>query len=529
MNCLSKIHFHLQWIVFLPLFLNLAMPVHAQHTNGELVSADSNRITNNSFSRWLQCVEPDGTTVDCKQVPVPLDWNKKNGKKISIFVQRRILKPSGVKPEKRVQLWLNAGGPGNTSSLFLTLIADLRRIANARGIEIEVLSMDHRGTGRSARLGCPSFESGTSAGGAKITDFEWTDCLKALKEKWGDDLTKFSSEMAANDLNHLIEIENDERPTFVYGVSYGTTLLNTLLHLHEPPINGVILDSIALSTSHIDYDRDFDKVGRAVLNKCLEDQVCKAKLGPSPVAFLESLTKKIRMGHCDEVGVDLDNLRLMLGAMIQDSSLRQLVPATIYRLDRCNSEDQAALGRLISILTTAREQKLKSPFFKMESKALLYNIDLSERWKAPPKSLRDIKAKQEKLLFSLGLTPEQAKRYPNWPKYDAKAFAPVAKTNLPVLMLQGGLDPNTPLSRSKSAREAYSGQNQYFIKFPDTPHGVVFNTQVESKIPCGVRVLVDFITNPQVRPSKACLDELPRIDFNPTKLGEAMFGTPSVW
>ena len=194
-----------------------------------------------------------------------------------------------------------------------------------------------------------------------------------------------------------------------------------------------------------------------------------------------------------------------------------------------SEKNPGLLGRLISILTTAREQKLKSPFFKMESKALLYNIDLSERWKAPPKSLRDIKAKQEKLLFSLGLTPEQAKRYPNWPKYDAKAFAPVAKTNLPVLMLQGGLDPNTPLSRSKSAREAYSGQNQYFIKFPDTPHGVVFNTQVESKIPCGVRVLVDFITNPQVRPSKACLDELPRIDFNPTKLGEAMFGTPSVW
>ncbi len=71
--------------------------------------------------------------------------------------------------------------------------------------QLVVYLPDHRGVGRSARLGCPEQEAAGSDEGLRITIDEWPACMESLQEIFGEALPYFDTTSASTDLGWLIE------------------------------------------------------------------------------------------------------------------------------------------------------------------------------------------------------------------------------------------------------------------------------------------------------------------------------------
>ena len=89
--------------------------------------------------------------------------------------------------------------------------------------------------------------------------------------------------------------------------------------------------------------------------------------------------------------------------------------------------------------------------------------------------------------------------------------APISETDenvasdLPVLILSGGLDPATPNFRSEEVVETLP--NSFTFLFPYGSH-----VQLPSSV-CAAEIVAQFVADPLTRPDGSCIDEAPAIIF----------------
>ena len=220
---------------------------------------------------------------------------------------------------------------------------------------VNVYTMDHRGTGRSTKLDCVAAQAQTSGspGGSSIDAKEVGSCAADLETKYGSDLASFSVTSAASDLNLFISSFLANQQTFVYGVSYGTSLVERLIHLNTTGVAGYILDGIS-TTSGSDlknfeyfssWDRDYDEVGQYFLAACAANQEDCGKYFPGTTVHaalkalminLESSTYKCSatadellagvFGYEAGVYSPAESLRSFMGSLLADATLRTLIP-----------------------------------------------------------------------------------------------------------------------------------------------------------------------------------------------------------
>ena len=100
-----------------------------------------------------------------------------------------------------------------------------------------IYTMDHRGTGCTTRLDCVSAQATTSGSpsGDAIDLSEVDACAQDLEYKYGD-LSSFSMTSAATDIATFIDKFTNGKSTIVYGMSYGTGLVERLIHLKTPTV-----------------------------------------------------------------------------------------------------------------------------------------------------------------------------------------------------------------------------------------------------------------------------------------------------
>ncbi|KAF1780143.1 Alpha/Beta hydrolase fold [Phytophthora cactorum] len=163
---------------------------------------------------------------------------------VEIFV-KRMLAVEGDS-DNATNVWVLQGGPGDSSTAMESLMIDLHQQLDGA---VNIYTMDHRGTGRSTFLDCVAAQTMTTGSpfGSKIDPLEVPACAQDLQFKYGD-LASFSVTSAATDITTLISNYTNGANTTVYGVSYGTALVERLLHLNPPTVTGYVLDSIATSS-----------------------------------------------------------------------------------------------------------------------------------------------------------------------------------------------------------------------------------------------------------------------------------------
>ncbi|CAH0518921.1 unnamed protein product [Peronospora belbahrii] len=151
---------------------------------------------------------------------------------VDIFVKRI---PAVSDPETARNVWLVQGGPVEFC------MDDLHSRLNGA---VNVYTIDHRGTGPSTLLDCVVAQVGVNE---EIDPLKVPACAQAVQRKY-ESLLSFSITSAAMDVATFISDYTNGTNTIVYSGSYGTALVERLMHLNCSEVTGYVLDGIATTS-----------------------------------------------------------------------------------------------------------------------------------------------------------------------------------------------------------------------------------------------------------------------------------------
>lgn len=430
----------------------------------------------------------------CALVEVPLDWDDLDGPTIDLFVKRHAA--AGTDPaETEDAVWPLTGGPGGAGNMQEAL-ADLL-VTNDPAASWYLL--DHRGTGRSERLGCVS-EGGATPGRFTITLEELPACAADVRERYGDDLDHFTTTAAARDLAWLIEAtRGPEQRVHVHGGSYGTRWLQRFLQVAPTTADSASgLGVVPPDFSFGDYDASYEETGAAYLARCLDSVECVARLGPDPVERAHAILDGLDAGACPEaaaLGIDRARLRGFFGGLLLGGwDERVAIPALLHRIERCNADDIEAL--------TWWDANVPDPLSGLRSDRLFSRvlgnlIILSELWGEPAPTAFEAQVLLDDAIFALGSSVRVASlEDADWPSYPPSPFAGEApEVDIPLLWINGELDPATPLGPVLDyVPSTFDAPDQHLVVLRDGSHG--WSSPTLEGYGCALNVFWNFVRTP---------------------------------
>ncbi|MFO0549983.1 MAG: alpha/beta fold hydrolase [Polyangiaceae bacterium] len=470
---------------------------------------------------WTTCKigDLDG---ECATLSEPLSRTVESGKTVDFHVGRI----AAATQPARGQLWLLQGGPGLAGSTLAGVVASMQTVAP----DLDLYLPDHRGVGESSPLVCDGFET-PLVGSATTPDqtaikASANACLDALLATWGS-LDGFSSVEAAADLGDAIgRTRTGEQPVFLWSVSYGTRWALRYLQQFPDQPTGVVLDSTeSESLSFTDFGAQLETAAQQLLALCGDDAFCSGRLGPDPGAFVASLLAKLDGGHCPtSANLQKGDYRLLFtSTMTLPAGLRDALPALLYRVDRCNQADQGAILHLRTLFASS-QASLVAP---VASGVLNAHVALSELYDASPATFDALVAADAPRAFSNGDAGFYRAVWDVWPRYSASPYRGAYPTStVPILMLQGSLDPLTPPLHAGLVADALS--NATLVLLDGGAHGSLFQSPTSSGGDCGAELLQAFVTDPTATLDTSCAADLVPPTFNNDDLA-FLFGTNRLW
>lgn len=358
----------------------------------------------------------------CATTTVPLRHASPDGTSIELFV-RRI--PAPDQDQRRGEIWLVAGGPGEPGASFHPLLSTFRQAFPHHDLVLP----DHRGTGGSERL-CPQQESPDSADGVALAGEEWGPCIGAMHADV-ERTTAFTITEAAHDLSTLMDRFRGEGDVVLYGVSYGTQLALRMLQVAPPDLDGLILDGLVPPEGDARWDLS--------RRTAVVDEVGRRFLGEDGMAAYERLLETAEDDAAWRAHVPGGDLRRFFGALLNFPALRARIPAIIEAL-ACDDETllQATVSDLEATMAAMATHPMSPP-----SLPLVMLISSSENNERGDLSRETVEAEAQTALFTSPL-PGLLVNSPV-PRYERDAWFGKTPEVLPrTLVLHGTLDPNTP-------------------------------------------------------------------------------------
>ncbi|KAG3032828.1 hypothetical protein PC128_g591 [Phytophthora cactorum] len=455
-------------------------------------------------------------------------------------------------------VWIMQGGPGASSTAMESTMVELH--ARLDGT-VNVYTMDHRGTGRSTLLDCVAAQATTTGSpwGNGIDIAEVPACAQALEKKYGN-LSSFSMTSAATDMATFISDYSNGADTIVYAVSYGTALVERLIHLDPLEVTGYVLDGVATSSGtskEFEYfstwDADFGDVGDAFMALCATQSECSDQFAstdlPTTLQNLITDFDNNPNSTCATLVSDVNSVesgdpasytvREALGSLLQSASMRTLIPPLVYRLNRCASEDIDVLMHFFAALNTYESSPDEENAF--ESTLLYYLIVFSEMWEKPEVSASEMLERFINSTISNGGTYLEIPQYCAFSKenstacneldvgsYDANGIiyerdqywnkSATIPAQASVLLLSSKLDPQTPHKYAENLLEALDGSKKELITFYYATHGALWTTPMtddDASETCGMKLLLSYVSNDGNLDGldKSCADEMPAFNL----------------
>ena len=430
----------------------------------------------------------------CATLRVPEDRSNATGRMLDLAIA---WVPSTAKAPARDPVVMLAGGPGQSAlEAFPTVYPAFREILRQR----HVLLVDQRGAGRSNPLECPrtlndeALRLLETAGVAEVRRLT-TDCLQELGPNV--DVRAYTTSAYIADLEDVRRALGIAQFNLV-GVSYGTRVGLDYLRRHPASIRSVVLDSVvppslALGNEHA---KNLEAAVDAQFARCTADVECTKRFG-SPRARLADLLQRLRE-HPQRV--------TYRDPLTNEQREDEFTDASLVSVVRFHSYAPQLFGMLPMLLTEAANGQfgnLMAQSRMMEQligEQIYVPLQLSVMCAEDAPGLRVDPADAGTILGTEFVDYTLA-QCAVWPRGTVpKDFHDAVKSDKPVLLLSGELDPVTPPRYADEVRRTLPN-SRHFV-FRGQGHSVM-------GVGCGPRLVAEFIAAADAKSLDGnCLDQL---------------------
>jgi len=330
-------------------------------------------------------------------------------------------------------------------------------------------------------------------------------CVNALNKQYGS-IGNFRTTNAAHDLAFLINNLNMPAIT-VYGVSYGTYLLNRFMQFYPNLADTLVLDGIC-PPSVCDIAALASRYGEALenfLDICNNNSFCQGKLGGDAVKLYLGIKNTSKV--CAPF-VSYDDFSNTLFGLLDDPIYWSLIPPILYRVNRCNIEDSGAIENIFNALANAPsipisdDETYPQPWassdilFDIIAYSELYNYSVQQNnYDSSVNAFFPVDA-------STFITRRDVYVTNNYLYNDIFANEYPSIVNSRVLLMNGDIDTRTPLSWSMGYSQALSkvAPNTQYNIFNNSAHGLIDPARNPTKgyHPCSVDMMGDWISGAQL-------------------------------
>ena len=444
----------------------------------------------------------------CGELAVPEDRGRPDGRRIGIFVA---VLPANTADPRPDPLFILAGGPGQAASGLAPLASRLAEVRRTR----DIVLVDQRGTGRSSPLHCAALRPDDDLGTWFDADVvaRARDCAREIAAT-GVDLTRYTTEAWVADLEAVRAALGYPRLN-LWGGSYGTRVALAYLRRHPDRVRSMVLDGVAPPGMAVPREawRSREQALDDLFAACAASDACRSA-HPDLRDALARLERDLaapgrqveftdpRSGRRKSATLTFDLVLGVLNALTYAPERAALLPEVVGR---------AAAGEFEPLLALA--QAAVGDATAQPNPALHYAVICSED--APRVSPEDRRALER--LRSRTLAANLFEVCATWPAGTPAADGATAVTSdVPVLLLSGGLDPVTP--PAAAAEAARTLPNSRHVVAAGLGHGV-------STHACVPRMIAAFIDAADVSAlPAACVDFLAstrRSPLWPDRLGPA--------
>jgi len=361
----------------------------------------------------------------------------KTGRRIPLNI---ILLPARSSKPAPDPVFYLAGGPGAGASGYAeaTFMEGLRR-------NRDVVLVDQRGTGESNPLNCAPFGTKEDMRGYFGEQFpiEKVRACRAELEKVAD-LKLYTTSIAMDDLDEVRAALGYDRIN-VYGGSYGSTTSLVYLRQHGDHVRSVAIFGVAPPSAKIPLS--FAKGVQDAVNRmfadCAADQACKAAYPDVEAEFKKVLARfdngpveidipNIYTRSSQKVSVTRDAFVDAIRHLLYVPNAAAALPALIH---------MGANGDLSGLMGTAFQ--VVSQIDAKISRGMQLSVICAED--APFITDNDIKTTSANSFYGDARVRVTMKACAEWPQAKvAASFLDPVKSDVPVLLVSGELDPVTP-------------------------------------------------------------------------------------
>jgi pimeloyl-ACP methyl ester carboxylesterase len=388
-----------------------------------------------------------------------------SGRSIPLRVAVVPARNGGSRPDALLYL---AGGPGGSA---IAGAVGVRQVFSATNETRDIVLVDQRGTGSSNQLDCPVPKRPLGADAKTIRAY-----VKACVARFDEDVRQYTTVPAMEDVAEVVRALGYEQVD-VYGVSYGATAAQYLLAQHPELVRTAILDGGTLLDVPIFelWARNGERSLRSILSRCAASPRC-ARAYPRVRSEAFELIRTLRRAPVRANGIVIRPAEAAgtIQSLTRTPEGAARIPWIAHR---------AAVGDWDPLALAMDETGTGG----VETRRLMFwSIVCNEPWARRNPARTQAAARGTYLAERTAADAALARVVCSaMPKAAQPAWSKArVRSDVPVLLVVGGSDPQDPLENVRNARRELPASHTVVV--PHAGHGAV-------QLGCTARVAQQFV------------------------------------
>ena len=455
---------------------------------------------------FAECTESEfgydlGDAYTCGYLIVPEMHANPDGPTLQLAVVILSARNTSFYPDPII--W-NTGGPGGSTIDDYLVDLSWHPLRENR----QIILLDQRGTGHSIPvLKCPEVidyyredlekEEEVDDNSGYIAAI--SECRDRLKSE-GNNLSAFNTNENAADLEDLRQVLGYETVN-LFGVSYGSRLVLTMMRNHPESIRSVILDGVFPPQANINLDRvaRADRSFTELFDYCQKNPACRSAYPDLERTFLD-LVDFLDENPADVQYVDTSINKTYDSTLTGDDFAyviymalysHQFIPLLPFMIQEIQDGRYAVVEEMGSMLF----------FDDSMSEGMYWSVMCSQKDKHQGFALENKNSQPQIVAAFTEDDPENQELCNAWGVESlGKEFHQPVSSDVPTLLLNGRFDPITPPEYGIEASRTLP--NSTVVIFPNVGHAAFDSGD------CANQILQDFIELPEREVDLSCVENI---------------------